>query len=340
MRYKYLPKCLSLLAIGILIILIIAYNISKPDAHTKNVFVLNTYISVTVYGTHAEAMAQDAISIVTDAEKIFSAHLPDSELSVLNTAHKTGVPYPVSNEMFTVLENALVLCEKTQGKFDITIKPVLDLWSITENPRVPSEAEIALARSFVDYRKLKLDAQSKTVTFLADNMQIDLGGIAKGYVADKVAAHLKNAYGATVDLGGNVIVLGKHKGDWKIGIQTPFGAPGAHTAIIKAPTEKTTTVVTSGAYERNFEKDGQLYHHIINPATGYPHNGEIESVTVIGESSMTADAYSTYLFMCTPEEAIHIARTEGFDVLIQTKDKAIHTTLTDFNITDKTYRIK
>ena len=342
MRYKNLSKCLSLIAIGILIILIIFYNLQTPKAHTKNTFALNTYISVTVFGDNGEALAQDAIDIVADAEKVFSAHLPESELSALNTAHEVGVPYPVSDELFSVLQSARTLCEKTQGKFDITIKPILDLWSITQNPRVPSDVEIQEARKAVDYRSLALDAAHKTVTFLADDMQIDLGGIAKGYVADKLAAHLKDAYGATIDLGGNVIVLGKHKGDWKIGIQTPFASSGAYTAIVKAPSEKTTTVVTSGAYERNFERDGQLYHHIINPATGYPHNGEIESVTVIGESSMTADAYSTYLFMCTPEDAIRIAKAEGFDVLIQTKDKAIYTTLkTDiFEITNKSYICK
>ncbi len=342
MRYKNLPKCLSFLAIGILIVLLIVYNVQKPKAYTKNVFALNTYVSVTVYGKNAEALAQEAIGIVTDAENIFSAHLPESELSVLNASHEVGVPCPVSDELYTVLENALTLCEKTQGKFDITVKPVLDLWSITQNPRVPDNTEIQSALQSVNYRNLALDASAKTVTFLTEGMQLDLGGIAKGYVADKVATHLKDAYGATIDLGGNVIVLGKHQGGWKIGIQTPFADAGAFTAIVKAPSEQTTTVVTSGAYERNFEKDGILYHHILDPATGYPFSGETESVSVIGKSSMTADAYSTYLFMLAPEDAIRFAKAEGFDVLIQTKDKKVYTTLDDsaYALTDQNYTAK
>ncbi len=340
MRYKNLTKCLSLFAIGILIILIIFYNMQTPQKHTKNAFALNTYITVTVYGENAEALAQAAVKTVTDAEKVFSAHLPTAELYRLNEAHETDVPYPVSDELFSVLSEAYTLCEKTGGKFDITVKPVLDLWSITENPRVPTQAEISEALNCVDYRALTLNAKNKTVTFKKPGMQIDLGGIVKGYIADKLAAALSEAEGATIDLGGNVIVTGKHKGGWKIGIQTPFSEVGNYTAIVRAPSGKTTTVVTSGAYERNFEQDGILYHHIIDPQTGYPHQGEIESVSVIGTSSTKADAYSTYLFMRSPEEALHIAKTEGIDVLIQTRDKAIYTTLTDMDVTDKTYKIK
>lgn len=340
MRYKNLTKCLSLFAVGILIILIILYNVQKPQKHTKNTFALNTYITVTVYGKNADTLAQDAIKTVTDAEKIFSAHLPTAELYQLNKTHEVNIPCPVSDELFFVLSEAYALCEKTNGSFDITVKPVLDLWSITENPRVPTQRELDNALKSVDFRAIELDANNRTVTFRKPGMQIDLGGIVKGYIADKLAVKLSSADGATIDLGGNVIVTGKHKGGWKIGIQTPFAAPGMYTAIVKAPSGKTTTVVTSGAYERNFEENGQLYHHIIDPATGYPHQGETESVSIIGASSTKADVYATYLFMLPPEDAIRIAKKEGFDVLIQTKDKAIHTTLTDFDVTNKAYRIK
>ncbi len=340
MRYKNLSKCLSLLAIGILIILLVCYNLQKAETCTKNVFALNTYASVTVTGKDAETFAEEAIQTITDAEKVFSAHHMDSELYQLNTKHQTGVPFLVSKELFSVLQKAIQLCENTNGKFDITIKPILDIWSITENPRVPAKEEIHSALPMVDYRKIELNATEQTITFLKDGMQIDLGGIAKGYIADRLATQLAPAQSAIIDLGGNVIVTGQRRGGWKIGIQTPFAQAGMQTAIIKVPSDKTTTVVTSGAYERNFEKDGILYHHIIDPYTGYPYQGEIESVSVIGTSSMTADAYATYLFMLLPEEAIRIAKKEGFDILIQTKDKVIYTTLTDFDITDQTYKIK
>lgn len=340
MRYKNLPKCLSFLAIGILILLIVFYNIQSPQSHTKSAFALNTYVSVTVYGKDAQNLCAQSIKLVNDAEMTLSAHRKDSELYKLNTLHQTGVPYPVSDELFYVLSEALNVCAQTQGKFDITVKPLTDLWDITGDPHLPTATEIEKALPAVDYRAITLDAENKTVTFHNDGMALDLGAIAKGYIADKLAVALSDAYGATIDLGGNIVVLGKHKGGWKIGIQTPFADTGIYTAVVKAPSGKTTTVVTSGAYERNFTHDGKLYHHIFDPATGYPADSETESISVIGKTSLFADAYSTYLFMLPPEKAIRFAKENGFDVLIQTKDKKLYTTLTDYSVTDKAYKIQ
>ncbi len=340
MRYKNLPKCLSFLAIGILIILILAYNLQTPKSKTKSVFALNTYVTVTVYGQDAQNLCTQAINLVTEAEKTFSAYHKDSELYKLNTLHQKDVPYPVSDELFFVLDEALKVCKQTQGKFDITIKPLSDLWSITENPHLPSPIEIENTLPRVDYRAVTLDAATKTVTMHKDGMALDLGGIAKGYIADKLTKALSDAYGATIDLGGNIVVLGKHKDGWKIGVQTPFADAGMYTAIVKAPSGEATTVVTSGAYERNFVHDGKLYHHIFNPSTGYPAESETESISVIGKTSLTADAFSTYLFMLAPEDAITFAKTNGFDVLIQTKDKKIYTTLTEYNIIDNAYNVQ
>ncbi len=344
MQLKNLSKWIALFAAIVLVVLLILHNTLKPKTYQKTVFALNTVVTVTVYGENGERYADDAIKIVTDAEKVFSAHRQDSELAQLNTNHKTGVPYPVSDELFGVLEAAQALSEKTQGKFDITIKPVADAWSITENPHVPSAEALSSALEKVDYKSLVLNKEDKTVTLLLPGMQLDLGGIAKGYVADKIAAHLTNAgaQGAVLDLGGNIIVFGKQTDGFKIGIQTPFADSGSYTVIYKALSDTQTTIVTSGAYERNFEQDGILYHHILDPYTGYPHNGTIESVSVIGTSSMHADALSTYLFMLSPEDAMAFAKSEGFDVLIQTKDKKIYTTLdkSAYEIADKSYTLQ
>lgn len=326
----------------------------------KSVFALNTYTSVTAYGAGGSTAADAAAEKIHAVEEQFSAYLDTSEVAYVNSIGQKNVPIPVSDALFSVLKAALAYSEQTGGRFDITVKPITDLWAFSSaNPRVPAESELAAALTRTGYQNVVLDEANKTVTFLKDGMQLDLGGIAKGYAADEVAKTLADSgcNKALVDLGGNIMLLGQNNTPWdnfcnnwlsqdinrawRVGIQTPFAPTGSYLAVVSVQNTPggRTSVVTSGAYERNFTQDGVLYHHIIDPATGYPYHGVVDSVTVIGVRSMVADALSTSIFMMDIEAGLALARENGYDVLIVDKNKKLHTTL-DKNrveLTDSAY---
>ncbi len=346
MKLKNLTSYIIFAMIAAIVLFFVYTNMQSGEKHTKTNFALNTYTSITAYGHGAKDAAENASKAVSDVESKMSAYLPASELAILNASAKKDVPIHVSDELFEVIKTAYKFSEITDGLFDITIKPITDLWAISSNPRVPSESEISQSLKSVGYKNIVLDEKEKTITFLKDNMCIDLGAIAKGYAADKAVSVLANAgyTKALVDLGGNICLVGENldttdvllntyfgqniKKPWRVGIQTPFSASGAYcVTLIVDSSNAPVSVVTSGAYERNFTQDGKLYHHILNPHTGYPHNGEIDSVTIIGKSSMEADALSTSAYMMDISDALSLVRECGYDALIIDKDKKIHTTL-------------
>ena len=348
MKLKNLTK--YLIAAAVLIAVLCGFlTLSQSGVSTKkSVFALNTYTSVTTYGAGGSTAADAATEKIYAVEEQFSAYLDTSEVAYVNSIGQKDVPIPVSDALFSVLKAALTYSEQTGGRFDITLKPITDLWAFSSaNPRVPAETELAAALARTGCQNVVLDEVNKTVTFLKDGMQLDLGGIAKGYAADEVAKTLADSGcdKALVDLGGNILLLGQNNAPWdnfcnnwlsqdinrawRVGIQTPFAPAGSYLAVISIQNVPGgwTSVVTSGAYERNFTQDGVLYHHIIDPATGYPYRGIADSVTVIGARSMDADALSTSIFMMDIEAGLALAREHGYDVLIVDKNKKIHTTL-------------
>jgi len=199
------------------------------------------------------------------------------------------------------------------------------LWGIgTEDARVPTEEEIAEAKKLVNYKNIEID--NNKVFLKQKDMQLDLGAIAKGYAADEVKriAEENNIKSAFVNLGGNVLVIG-HKADgskWRIGIQDPRKNRGNIMAVIKAVDK---TIVTSGNYERYFEKNGNIYHHIIDPATGYPADSGLLSVSIISESSFDADALSTSVFILGLEKGMEFIKDQkNVEVLFITEDLKVY----------------
>lgn len=309
MKYlKYIVAAFALvIALGALWI--------QPKKATEADFLLDTYISVTAYGSGARQAAEKAIARVRELDRLLSAFYPDSDVSKINSAG-ADVPVAVSDECFGLIERAMELSEKTGGAFDFTIKPVMDLWGFGgENRRVPEDKERKDALELVDWSAVRLDKSTKTVTLLKEGMAIDLGGIAKGYCADAAADVLRqegiqNAY---LDFGGNVVTMGgmplglvdriKYRAGTRpfvVGIQDPGGARGDVLETCTVEQER-CAIVTSGGYERYFEENGVRYHHILDPHTGRQPDNGIASVTVIGPSSETADALATALFVTGPE---------------------------------------
>ncbi|MBQ4087810.1 MAG: FAD:protein FMN transferase [Clostridia bacterium] len=327
---KYVKFAIALLAV--LIAVGAAWLTPKPK--TESDYLLDTYVSVTLYDGDKE----DAKAVLQEVRNIhnrFSAFLPESEIAKINRA-EAGVSVPVSGECYQLIERAIELFSITDGAFDITVKPLMDLWDFSGNPHVPTDEELKQTLPSVDSSSLVLDKTAYTVTKTKQNMQIDLGGIAKGYASDRAAKILKSrgVTSAVLDFGGNVVTVGeKPQGVWDmlrtgkktkpftVGIQKPGEVRGT---VAETVTAKTTpcAVVTSGGYERNFTENGKNYHHIINPKTGrQPENG-IVSVTVVAEDATAADALSTAIFVSGPDGA---EKAKGLfeEILIMTENGEI-----------------
>lgn len=310
---KYLKIFLSLaLVLGII------FSVSfEPKKATKTEFLLDTYITVTAYGKNAETALEKAMDKVFEIDKMLSVFNSESEISKINK-NPYNTPVKVSDECFYLIERAVELSKKTDGDFDITIKPVMDLWGFGNSLQaVPDEEKLASVLSLVNYKNIILDEVNKTVTLKNNKMAIDLGGIAKGYAADCAAKILKSEgiESAYLDFGGNVVTIGEmpqglinrlktgnKTRPFVIGIQSPEGERGEIFEKVTASGEK-VSVVTSGGYERYFEENGEKYHHIIDPKTGKQPETHILSVTVISDSSEICDALSTAFFVSGPEKA-------------------------------------
>lgn len=280
---------------------------------------MNTVVSVTAYGDKADEAVKAAFDEVKRIEKLLSCHIEDSEISKVNKSAHIN-PVEVSPETAEVLKKALLFCQKTKGAFDISIKPLSDLWNIkAEKPEVPSDEQIKNTLSFVGYENISLDGN--LVSFKKEGVQIDLGGAAKGYCADRVREVLKSfgVKNALIDLGGNIYALGKNEqgGSWRIGLQKPGGKRGEYFSIEELSDK---TAVTSGSYERYFEKDGKIYHHILDRSTGKPADSGLISVTVISKNSFEADMLSTAIFVMGAEEFEKVKNEFDFEKYI-TVDK-------------------
>lgn len=313
-------------------------KISKSD------FMLNTYITITLYDTEDETLFEPIFDYIKQLENILSIHIKTSDLYKLR--ENAGKEYTkVSDETIEVTKKSIEYSELSEGLFDVSLGPIIELWGIgTPEERVPSQEEIEKALLLVDYKKVKIDEEQKQIMLEKEGMFIDFGAIAKGYIADKTADKIKELGidNAIVNLGGNVLLLGtkSDNSDFSVGIQNPEEARGGYLGIIKA---SNLSVVTSGDYERYFEKDGKRYHHIINPFTGFPSDNNLKSVSIISSTSFESDALSTTILLLGLEKGLSkVNNLDDVEAVFVTKDNKIY--LSDgikdkFELTDKKYKI-
>ena len=209
------------------------------------------------------------------------------------------------------------------GAFDISIAPASTLWDFTSGEAVlPDAAKLAETAARVDYTQVRLEGNTVT---LPEGMMIDLGGIAKGYIADRVKAYLeKRGIGhAILSFGGNIVAIGKKPDgtDWKVGIQDIDKPTGAYMLVAA---NRGGSTVTSGIYERGFELDGVYYHHLLNPKTGWPEQNELASVTILSESSMEGDALATAAFILGTEKGLELINSlEGIEAVFIARDRGV-----------------
>lgn len=258
-------------------------------------FAFNTYCTFTVYGDE-NAPAQLAQACAR-YDKLFNLYDDASDIARINAAG--GEPVTVDPSTIDILTQALEVCSDAQGLFDITIGAVSTLWDFTEGRR-PSDEDIARALPHVNWRCAVIDQEAGTVRLTDPEAKIDLGGIAKGYVADRLCELLTqatSATGAVLSLGGNIALFGKKPSGeaWETGIRDPNDPGGS--SVVGTARVRSGSLVTSGLYERTFELDGVTYWHILDPRTGMPVQTDTTSVTVFCPSSTMADALSTTLFV-------------------------------------------
>ena len=264
-------------------------------------YALNTQIEITIYGTDNEQLITDCFTLCSKYEKLFSKTIEDSEISLLN---QTGEQV-VSDETMELLKKGLYYSEVSNGAFDITIEPVSSLWDFTSGENKLPDADLIEERlQYVDYEKVHLEGNKVS---LDNGMGIDLGAIAKGYIADRLKEYLEsqgveNAY---ISLGGNVLCIGsKLSGeDFVIGIRNP---QSSKNEAIMSVSVADKSVVTSGTYERYIVVDGKKYHHILDPKTGYSYENDLDSVTIISEKSVDGDGLSTTCFALGVEEGLKL----------------------------------
>ena len=261
----------------------------QNQVYTDTLF--DTVVRIEILDRADEEVLKGCENICKKYHAMFSNKIEDSEISRINSAGGNSVE--VSDETVTLLRKAIYYGDLSNGAFDVTIAPVSNLWDFhAEALALPAPEAIYEAASHVDYKNILIDGN--TVRLLDPYASIDVGGIAKGYIADILKKYLKEqgVKHAVINLGGNVLAMGSRLdgSDYNIGIQKPFDMTGEPITSVRISNK---SVVTSGTYQRYFEADGKLYHHILDPNTGYPCENNLTSVTIITNSSLTADGIST-----------------------------------------------
>lgn len=297
----------------------------NPTEYSRSGFAFDTVIEISVYDgnkEHAETVLNGCFEICNKYDQLFNINNSSGDIYKIN--HSDGKPVNVSSDTLEIIEKSIYYSEISDGLFDITIEPIYELWNIqeSEHSNIPSEDEIKNALQYVDYHNIKVSADSICVP---SECKINLGAVAKGYIADKIKEYLieQNINSAIINLGGNIVVVGsKPDGNsYNIGIQQPFSSTGE---IIKSIGVMDQSVVTSGIYQRYFEYNNKVYHHIINPYTGYPVDNELNSVSVICNNSVDADAYSTICMLMGYDDAIKwIESIDSISVIFIDKDNKI-----------------
>lgn len=297
-------------------------NAGNAKEYEATEFLFDTECTVRAYGIRAEEAVQAVFRELANLHMITNIYDKNSQTSMINSA-KAETTVRVDRAIVNMINISQQVCKDSGGAFDITSAPVTQLWKFDGGePAVPNEADIQSALTEIGFENFEIDVSECTVKKKTEGAAIDLGGVVKGYAGDVAAEILKNfgVDGALVDLGGNIVCVGKNpqtkNGTWRVGLQKPFAPTGEFDEVIEV---KSGAVVTSGTYQRCFEYKGRLYHHIINPHSGYPSEQPYDSATVVTDSALTADCLSTACFILGEEKGMHLAEKYNAEVYFVSK---------------------
>lgn len=267
---------------------------------------MGTVISITLFEPN-QPLVEASYDYLQRMDQVFSMNRSDSELMAIN--QQAGIrPVQVSATAFALIQDALHYSKRHRDSFNVLIGPLVKLWRIGfGGDQVPSSAEIQRRLRLMDYSQVVLDAPAQTVYLKRAGMQLDLGAIAKGYFADQLIQQFQQAgvTSAIVNLGGNVKLLGPNPlttdGRWEVGVQAPQAIRGIPVLQVQMPAR---TVVTSGIFERYFKVGTQMYHHILDPQTGFPVQNQVDQVTIITEQSELAEVLATVCYFKGPQAGV------------------------------------
>lgn len=329
MLLKRINKKLILTFLCVSVICGVPAGCSSPAATSASYSGTGTYfdtvITITVYGRENEELIDDCFDMADHYEQLFSRTIEDSDVSRINNA--AGEYVTVDEETIDLIETSLDYCRMTDGVFDITVGALSDLWDITNNPGViPNEADIQAALDTIGYEYISI--QGNEVALTHKGTKLDLGAIAKGYIADQMKEYLveQGVTSGLINLGGNVLAIGSRPdgSSFNIGIQRPFDETNSTIGVAGV---SGLSVVSSGNYERYFELDGKIYHHIMDTSTGYPVDNNLFDVTIFSEKSVDGDALSTTCFSLGLEKGMELIESlEDTEAIFITSDYEIHTT--------------
>lgn len=330
--YKTAPLFYTLLFLSLIFTFVFVSCGQKTEPSQTRV-VLGTVCTVQLFEKGKPKYYDTLFARLSEIEERMSVNIPSSDIARINTA--AGIEaVEVHEDTFTVVKAALEFAELTDGAFNPAGGALVQLWNIgSDSPHLPSREEIDRVLPLCDWRSVVLKegvkqasgAAVKPSVFLTQKgSALDLGGIAKGYAADEIARMIRGfgIQGAIVDLGGNIYAVGEKTGGnaWKVGIKNPFDSAGAPVLAVGL---KDCSVVTSGVYERFFEKDGRRYHHLLDFADGRPADNALMSVTIIHRSSMSADALATAVFIMGKDKGTDFLQKQNIFGLCIDRNKEI-----------------
>lgn len=316
-------RCLSLCIIGAVFFTSCSSKTILQEPQSRSFFAMDTYMTMTAYGEHAESALNQAEERVTNLEKMWSVTDENSEIYAVG--HSGGNPVQVSDETAELLDFSLEISDLTNGALDCTMYPILAEWGFTTSDyKIPTDEKISQLLENTGYEKVELDGN---FVVIPDDMQIDLGAVGKGYTGDLIVDMLQEngVDSALLDLGGNIQTIGtKPDGtEWKLGLRSPFDEGSFATLEVSD-----CAVITSGGYERYFVgDDGETYWHILDPETGRPAHSGLVSVTIVGKEGRLCDALSTSLFVMGLDKAAELwKQRDDFEMVLVTDDGEIYLT--------------
>ena len=323
---------------SLLSVLFLSGCTEKSKMYKESRVLMDTYCTITVVSPEKET-ARDAIEAgfaeIKKLEILLNYFSDKSEITAVNRAAGSR-PVKVSRETMDMMKKTIDISERTNGVFDPTIAPVISLWKFSKNmsnPSIPSGSAISKAVRLVDYRKIKMDYDTSEIFLEDKDMELDLGGIAKGYAADRAvdAIKAKGIRAALVAVAGDIRGFGLNTSGqaWRVGIQNPRPETDSEKPwedIFASLYLGNMAISTSGDYQRFFIKGGRRFHHILDTETGFPAESDLVSVSVIAPEGYVADSLSTAVFVIGLEKGLSFLESAGLDGILVNADKMVYIT--------------
>lgn len=319
-------KIISLLISFVCILTLPSCSQTTSTPIQKTDFKLNTVVTITIYDSDDESLLDECMNICDTYENSFSRTKESSSLYEINQKTNMNENSQIELDKITsdIISKSLYYSNLSNGAFDITLASLTSLWDFTsDSPKVPDENAINLAKLNTGYESIGLD--NSVLTLYNEEITFDLGAIAKGYIADEIKTYLKGegVEYAIINLGGNVLCMGGRidGSPYQIGIQKPFGAHNETDLILSIADQ---SIVSSGIYERYFEENGEFYHHILDPDTGYPVVNNLLQVTIISPNSIDGDALSTACFVLGLDDGLELINSlDDIHAIFMTVDEEV-----------------